>query len=108
MKYMITLRDGSSAPGHDEHAILNRRVSGWLSELKHNKKVECIYYIFPGNGMCIIDVDSHEELLGFIRSWPFYKYTKFEVHPLADARYAVDNYYNRMLAPDAEETYAAE
>ena len=103
MKFMLLLKDGTSAPQHDEHVQLNRKVSGWLGELLANKKVECAYYMIPGKGMCIVDVDSHEDLVNFMRSWPFYKYTTWEIHPLADARFAVENYYSRLLKPDGKE-----
>lgn len=90
MKFMLILNDGPTGSGPDEHARLQKRVSGWLSELKNNTQVERAYFMIPGRGMCIVDVATHEALLDLMRAWPFYKYTRWEVYPLADAKYAVD------------------
>lgn len=102
MKFMLMLKNGATAPEYDEHVRLNRQVSSGLSDLLGSKKVECAYFVFPDRGMCILDVESHEELLGIIRNWPFYRYTTFEVYPLADARYAVESSYGSLMGAQPE------
>lgn len=97
MKFLVIGSNKTGGPQPDDPVELNREVARWIGEQLSSKAFDCAYYVVPDRGVAIVNADSHEDLLALLRAWPAYPYMNFEVSPLADLRFGVDNNYERLL-----------
>jgi len=96
MKFLVLVKDRPGAPPPADPIELNRRVRTWVTQQLQKRTFDCAYYVIPHSGLCIVNASSHEDLLGQLRAWPAFSTTEFEVHPLADVAFGIDNNHQRM------------
>jgi hypothetical protein len=96
MKFLILVKDRRGVQGPADPMELNRRVRDWVAQRLKDGTFECAYYVLPDRGLCIVNAASNEELLAQIRAWPAFPFSEFEVHPLADVAFGIDNNYERL------------
>ena len=96
MKYLVMAANKTRGSEPGDAVELNRAVSRWVRGKLETKVFDCAYYVLPDRGMAIVNSDSHEGLLALLRGWPAYDHMTFEVYPLADVQFGIDNNYERL------------
>ena len=107
MKYLLIVREIYYGPIPPQAIELNRRISEWMHEQRERRVIESAYYMLPKAGVCIVNVESHEQLLTLLRQWPAYDYSSFEVHALADLQHGIDDNFRRLAQKSEESSEGA-
>lgn len=106
MKFLILVKNRTQGPHPADPIALNRSVSEWVKQRIMDGSIDCAYYVIPEMGMCILNADSHEALLGSLRAWPAFSFVEFQVYPLADITFGIDNNHERLQAVLAQQPEA--
>ena len=93
---MLIVKDRPNGPFPPDPLALNRAVRDFVAARLADGTMDCAYYLLPRGGMSIINADSHEALLGLLRTWPGFGYQEFEIQLLSDIRLAIDNNWERL------------
>lgn len=98
MKFMLMIRERlMGGPAVDDPIALNRACKEWFVAHLERRVIDCAYYIAPRAGMCIMNADSHEQLLAQMRSFPAFANSDIELHVLVDATEGIDGNHRRLL-----------
>jgi hypothetical protein len=98
MKFLLLVRERNARPHEYEPGKLNRAIRDQLSRMLEDGTLDCVYYMLPRGGACIINASSHEHLLRTLRAWPGASQHEFEIHILCDIFEAIDD--NHANPPD--------
>lgn len=98
MKFMLMIRERPLAVPVENPLELNRACRQWFGEQMERRAIDCAYYIAPRAGMCIMNADSHEELLARMRSFPAFGSSEIELFVLVDAVEGIDGNHRRIQA----------
>jgi hypothetical protein len=96
MKFMLMIRERLCGGPVEDPITLNRACRQWFVEQKETCTIDCAYYIAPRAGMCIMNAESHEQLLMQMRSFPAFGSSDIELFVLVDAVEGIDGNHRRL------------
>lgn len=89
MKFLVIgkSRIGPATPKPADPVKLYQAVVAWSERGLADGKLDCTYGFAVGRGgASIVNADSHEDLLRFLRSSPMFHFADYEIHPLCDMK----------------------
>jgi hypothetical protein len=89
MKFLVIARTKSVSPGPAPAEAFKAALDYFTTRLA-NGVLDCAYSLVPNGGMGIANVDSAEQLMGEIASYPLMSALDWEVQPLADIKFALE------------------
>lgn len=93
MKFLNMIKGGGGTPSQAEPLGAFKAAREYINELLADGTLDCAYAFPDGNGACIVNVDSHEELRERVAAYPFSSTAQFEIYPLVD----ISHYFNNVI-----------
>ena len=94
MKFLLISKTRTGAPEFEDPVASYQAAKEWMSNRLADGTVECAYASVVG-GVTIVNASSHEELWELLRVYPLFRRLEFEVVPLVDFNYVVDQNIHR-------------
>ena len=87
MKFLLITKSriGHNASKPAEPQAVFKAAQSWNSAKLEDGTIDCVYGFVDGRGgVSVVNAESHEKLLGLIRSSPMYHFMDYEIRPLCD------------------------
>lgn len=97
MKYYVSTSPGPMPPAPEQ---LDAAMS-WLDTKVNDGTFDCIFGFMEGGGFCVVNANSHHDVLEMMLEYPLFGLVTWSVQPLLEFKEGIQEFRTKLVEAQA-------